>query len=94
MAKLKPKPLFQSLALSRCPQVVQHDVLGKVGSTRDHRGGPPKLPRGREKQLAEGAAEVVRMREQYQDLPWTVAFLGGPGVKTERQHSPVPPALR
>ncbi|KAB0399060.1 hypothetical protein E2I00_004202, partial [Balaenoptera physalus] len=53
-----------------------------------HRGGPPKLPRGREKQLAEGAAEVVRMIAQYQDLPWTVAFLGGPGVKTERQHSP------
>ncbi|KAM9059333.1 LOW QUALITY PROTEIN: rho GTPase-activating protein 40 [Megaptera novaeangliae] len=83
-----------------CPQVVQHDVLGKAlleffpvarepsnkmmlwsVSTEmaphlfQHRGGPPKLPRGREKQLAEGAAEVVRMIARYQDLPWTVAFL-------------------
>ncbi|XP_006971121.3 rho GTPase-activating protein 40 [Peromyscus maniculatus bairdii] len=36
------------------------------------RGRPPKLPKG-EKQLAEGAAEVVCMMVQYQDLLWTVA---------------------
>ncbi|KAL1786319.1 rho GTPase-activating protein 40 [Sigmodon hispidus] len=36
------------------------------------RGQPPKLPKG-EKQLAEGAAEVVCMMVQYQDLLWTVA---------------------
>ncbi|XP_036039049.1 rho GTPase-activating protein 40 [Onychomys torridus] len=36
------------------------------------RGRPPKLPTG-EKQLAEGAAEVVCMMVQYQDLLWTVA---------------------
>ncbi|XP_003497157.2 rho GTPase-activating protein 40 [Cricetulus griseus] len=36
------------------------------------RGRPPKLPRG-EKQLAEGAAEVVCMMVQYQDMLWTVA---------------------
>ncbi|MEJ1279015.1 Rho GTPase activating protein 40 [Cricetulus griseus] len=34
------------------------------------RGRPPKLPRG-EKQLAEGAAEVVCMMVQYQDMLWT-----------------------
>ncbi|XP_076786268.1 rho GTPase-activating protein 40 isoform X2 [Arvicanthis niloticus] len=36
------------------------------------RGRPPKLAKG-EKQLAEGAAEVVCMMVQYQDLLWTVA---------------------
>lgn len=36
------------------------------------RGRPPKLPRG-EKQLAEGAAEVVCMMVQYQDMLWTVS---------------------
>ncbi|XP_028745058.1 rho GTPase-activating protein 40 [Peromyscus leucopus] len=36
------------------------------------RGRPPKLPKG-EKQLAEGAAEVMCMMVQYQDLLWTVA---------------------
>uniref|UniRef100_A0A8C6HAK2 Rho GTPase activating protein 40 n=1 Tax=Mus spicilegus TaxID=10103 RepID=A0A8C6HAK2_MUSSI len=36
------------------------------------RGRPPKLTKG-EKQLAEGAAEVVCMMVQYQDLLWTVA---------------------
>ncbi|NP_001385617.1 rho GTPase-activating protein 40 [Rattus norvegicus] len=36
------------------------------------RGRPPKLAQG-EKQLAEGAAEVVCMMVQYQDLLWTVA---------------------
>ncbi|XP_008847799.1 rho GTPase-activating protein 40 [Nannospalax galili] len=35
-------------------------------------GRPPKLPKG-EKQLAEGAAEVVSMMVHYQDLFWTVA---------------------
>ncbi|XP_039720259.1 rho GTPase-activating protein 40 isoform X1 [Pteropus medius] len=38
-----------------------------------HRGQPPKLSRGKEKQLAEGAAEVVQMMVHYQDLLWTVA---------------------
>ncbi|KAM8774917.1 rho GTPase-activating protein 40 isoform 2-T2 [Rhynchonycteris naso] len=38
-----------------------------------HRGQPPKLPKGREKQLAAGAAEVVRMMVHYQDLLWTVS---------------------
>uniref|UniRef100_A0A8C5L318 Rho GTPase activating protein 40 n=1 Tax=Jaculus jaculus TaxID=51337 RepID=A0A8C5L318_JACJA len=36
------------------------------------RGRSPKLPKG-EKQLAEGAAEVVRIMVHYQDLLWTVA---------------------
>lgn len=36
------------------------------------RGRPPKLTKG-EKQLAEGAAEVVCMMVQYQDLLWTVS---------------------
>ncbi|KAM7326971.1 hypothetical protein ACRRTK_013338 [Alexandromys fortis] len=36
------------------------------------RGRPPKLPKG-EKQLAQGAAEVMCMMVQYQDLLWTVA---------------------
>ncbi|XP_077807933.1 rho GTPase-activating protein 40 isoform X2 [Macaca mulatta] len=38
-----------------------------------HHGRPPKLPKGKEKQLAEGAAEVVRIMVHYQDLLWTVA---------------------
>ncbi|KAF5917551.1 hypothetical protein HPG69_017443 [Diceros bicornis minor] len=38
-----------------------------------HRGRPPRLPKGKEKQLAEGAAEVVQMMVHYQDLLWTVA---------------------
>ncbi|XP_016074781.1 PREDICTED: rho GTPase-activating protein 40 [Miniopterus natalensis] len=38
-----------------------------------HRGQPPKLLKGREKQLAEGAAEVVQMMVHYQDLLWTVS---------------------
>ncbi|XP_045689236.1 rho GTPase-activating protein 40 isoform X2 [Phyllostomus hastatus] len=38
-----------------------------------HRGQPPKLSKGREKQLAEGAAEVVQMMVFYQDLLWTVS---------------------
>ncbi|KAM7125549.1 rho GTPase-activating protein 40 isoform 1-T1 [Molossus nigricans] len=38
-----------------------------------HRGQPPKLPRGKEKQLAEGAAEVVQMMVHYQDLLWVVS---------------------
>lgn len=36
------------------------------------RGRPHKLPKG-EKQLAEGAAEVMCMMVQYQDLLWTVS---------------------
>nr|XP_054960459.1 rho GTPase-activating protein 40 isoform X4 [Pan paniscus] len=38
-----------------------------------HQGRPPKLPKGKEKQLAEGAAEVVQVMVHYQDLLWTVA---------------------
>ncbi|XP_066092802.1 rho GTPase-activating protein 40 isoform X3 [Saccopteryx bilineata] len=38
-----------------------------------HQGQPPKLPQGREKQLAAGAAEVVQMLVHYQDLLWTVS---------------------
>ncbi|XP_012415060.2 rho GTPase-activating protein 40 [Trichechus manatus latirostris] len=38
-----------------------------------HQGRPPKLLKGKEKQLAEGAAEVVQMMVHYQDLLWTVA---------------------
>ncbi|XP_008573668.1 PREDICTED: rho GTPase-activating protein 40 [Galeopterus variegatus] len=38
-----------------------------------HQGRPPKLPKDKEKQLAEGAAEVVQMMVHYQDLLWTVA---------------------
>ncbi|XP_059563069.1 rho GTPase-activating protein 40 isoform X1 [Myotis daubentonii] len=38
-----------------------------------HRGQPPKLLKGREKQLAEGAAEVVQMMVHYQDLLWMVS---------------------
>ncbi|EHH65347.1 Rho-type GTPase-activating protein 40 [Macaca fascicularis] len=40
-----------------------------------HHGRPPKLPKGKEKQLAEGAAEVVRIMVHYQDLLWTVRKL-------------------
>lgn len=42
------------------------------------RGRPPKLAQG-EKQLAEGAAEVVCMMVQYQDLLWTVSDCSGSG---------------
>uniref|UniRef100_A0A8D0ASR6 Rho GTPase activating protein 40 n=2 Tax=Salvator merianae TaxID=96440 RepID=A0A8D0ASR6_SALMN len=38
-----------------------------------HKGLPNKIPEGKEKQLAEGAADVVRMMIHYQDLLWTVA---------------------
>ncbi|XP_045430647.1 rho GTPase-activating protein 40 isoform X1 [Pipistrellus kuhlii] len=38
-----------------------------------HRGQPPKLLKGREKQLAEAAAEVVQMMVHYQDLLWVVS---------------------
>nr|XP_020137432.1 rho GTPase-activating protein 40 isoform X3 [Microcebus murinus] len=38
-----------------------------------HQGRPPKLPKGQEKRLAEGAAEVVQLLVHYQDLLWTVA---------------------
>ncbi|XP_053430674.1 rho GTPase-activating protein 40 isoform X2 [Nycticebus coucang] len=36
-----------------------------------HQGRHPKIPKGEEKQLAEGAAEVVQMMVHYQDLLWT-----------------------
>lgn len=42
------------------------------------RGRPPKLTKD-EKQLAEGAAEVVCMMVQYQDLLWTVSGGSGSG---------------
>ncbi|NXF84113.1 RHG40 protein, partial [Sclerurus mexicanus] len=38
-----------------------------------HKGLPSKIPEGKEKQLAEGAADVVRMMIHYQDLLWTVS---------------------
>ncbi|KAL8179385.1 UNVERIFIED_CONTAM: hypothetical protein K2H54_065745 [Gekko kuhli] len=38
-----------------------------------HTGLPNKIPEGKEKQLAEGAADIVRMMIHYQDLLWTVA---------------------
>ncbi|XP_066480201.1 rho GTPase-activating protein 40 [Tiliqua scincoides] len=38
-----------------------------------HKGLPNKIPEGKEKQLAEGAADVVWMMIHYQDLLWTVA---------------------
>ncbi|XP_077191521.1 rho GTPase-activating protein 40 isoform X2 [Paroedura picta] len=38
-----------------------------------HKGLPNKIPEGKEKQLAEGAADIVRMMIHYQDLLWTVA---------------------
>lgn len=41
-----------------------------------HKGLPNKIPEGKEKQLAEGAADVVRMMIHYQDLLWTVSSTG------------------
>lgn len=41
-----------------------------------HKGLPNKIPEGKEKQLAEGAADVVRMMIHYQDLLWTVSATG------------------
>uniref|UniRef100_A0A8D0ESQ0 Rho GTPase activating protein 40 n=1 Tax=Strix occidentalis caurina TaxID=311401 RepID=A0A8D0ESQ0_STROC len=41
-----------------------------------HKGLPNKIPEGKEKQLAEGAADVVRMMIHYQDLLWTVSCAG------------------
>ncbi|XP_067410512.1 rho GTPase-activating protein 40 isoform X3 [Emydura macquarii macquarii] len=38
-----------------------------------HKGLPNKIPEGKEKQLAEGAADVVRMMIHYQDLLWTIS---------------------
>ncbi|XP_030067771.1 rho GTPase-activating protein 40 isoform X2 [Microcaecilia unicolor] len=38
-----------------------------------HKAVPAKIPEGQEKQLAEGAADVVRMMIHYQDLLWTVS---------------------
>ncbi|XP_027746649.1 rho GTPase-activating protein 40 [Empidonax traillii] len=38
-----------------------------------HKGLPNKIPEGKEKQLAEGAADVVRIMIHYQDLLWTVS---------------------
>ncbi|XP_038606461.1 rho GTPase-activating protein 40 [Tachyglossus aculeatus] len=38
-----------------------------------HKGLPNKIPEGKEKQLAEGAADLVRMMIHYQDLLWTVS---------------------
>ncbi|XP_030903510.2 rho GTPase-activating protein 40 isoform X1 [Melopsittacus undulatus] len=38
-----------------------------------HKGLPNKIPEGKEKQLAEGAADIVRMMIHYQDLLWTVS---------------------
>ncbi|XP_044296265.1 rho GTPase-activating protein 40 isoform X1 [Varanus komodoensis] len=38
-----------------------------------HKGLPNKIPEGKEKHLAEGAADIVRMMIHYQDLLWTVA---------------------
>ncbi|KFZ60342.1 Rho GTPase-activating protein 40, partial [Podiceps cristatus] len=38
-----------------------------------HKGLPNKIPEGKEKQLAEGAADVVRLMIHYQDLLWTVS---------------------
>uniref|UniRef100_A0A8C8SGA8 Rho GTPase activating protein 40 n=1 Tax=Pelusios castaneus TaxID=367368 RepID=A0A8C8SGA8_9SAUR len=40
-----------------------------------HKGLPNKIPEGKEKQLAEGAADVVRMMIHYQDLLWTVSHM-------------------
>ncbi|XP_072853064.2 rho GTPase-activating protein 40 isoform X2 [Pogona vitticeps] len=37
-----------------------------------HKGLPNKIPEGKEKQLAEGAADIVQMMIHYQDLLWTV----------------------
>lgn len=38
-----------------------------------HKGLRNKIPEGKEKQLAEGAADIVRMMIHYQDLLWTVS---------------------
>ncbi|XP_038226399.1 rho GTPase-activating protein 40 isoform X2 [Dermochelys coriacea] len=38
-----------------------------------HKGLVNKIPEGKEKQLAEGAADVVRMMIRYQDLLWTIS---------------------
>ncbi|KAM7150683.1 rho GTPase-activating protein 40 isoform 1-T1 [Macrochelys suwanniensis] len=38
-----------------------------------HKGLANKIPEGKEKQLAEGAADVVRMMIHYQDLLWTIS---------------------
>ncbi|XP_069508470.1 rho GTPase-activating protein 40 isoform X3 [Ambystoma mexicanum] len=38
-----------------------------------HRGVSSKIPEGKEKQLAEGAADVVRLMIHYQDLLWTIS---------------------
>uniref|UniRef100_A0A8C4Y2D8 Rho GTPase activating protein 40 n=1 Tax=Gopherus evgoodei TaxID=1825980 RepID=A0A8C4Y2D8_9SAUR len=40
-----------------------------------HKGLANKIPEGKEKQLAEGAADVVRMMIHYQDLLWTVSHM-------------------
>lgn len=57
-----------------------------------HRGQPPKLLKGKEKQLAEGAAEVVQMMVHYQDLLWTVRAVGQRGWRwypSGRRHRPL-----
>ncbi|XP_068919655.1 rho GTPase-activating protein 40 isoform X4 [Petaurus breviceps papuanus] len=38
-----------------------------------HKGKPHRIPEGKGKQLAEGAADVVRAMIHYQDLLWTVS---------------------
>ncbi|XP_048353531.1 rho GTPase-activating protein 40 isoform X1 [Sphaerodactylus townsendi] len=38
-----------------------------------HKGLRNKIPEGKEKQLAEGAADIVRMMIHYQDLLWTIS---------------------
>ncbi|XP_074867991.1 rho GTPase-activating protein 40 isoform X3 [Carettochelys insculpta] len=38
-----------------------------------HKGLVNKIPEGKEKQLAEGAADVVRLMIHYQDLLWTIS---------------------
>ncbi|XP_053900961.1 rho GTPase-activating protein 40 isoform X2 [Malaclemys terrapin pileata] len=38
-----------------------------------HKGLANKIPEGKEKQLAEGAADVVRMMIHFQDLLWTIS---------------------
>uniref|UniRef100_A0A671ERF4 Rho GTPase activating protein 40 n=1 Tax=Rhinolophus ferrumequinum TaxID=59479 RepID=A0A671ERF4_RHIFE len=60
-----------------------------------HRGQPPKLPKGKEKQLAEGAAEVVQMMVHYQDLLWTVSAVGQQEWRwypSGRRHRPLSPS--
>ncbi|XP_045151439.1 rho GTPase-activating protein 40 [Echinops telfairi] len=39
-------------------------------------GWPPKVPKGKEKQLAEGAAQVVQLMVHYQELLWMVGAAG------------------